>query len=104
MLNNPISLIGTTQENFAAYSFVSCSDERINVGAIKKSERGDGYIVRLNETNNERHNITLSFGFKIKKLYLCDLMENELQELNTENSSAMLTINPFEIVSLKAVI
>ena len=46
----------------------------------------------------------LSFGIKIKKAYLCDLMENMLEELSvTENSRVKLDAKNFEILTLRVI-
>lgn len=100
MLNNPLRLIGKTSTDLF-YSFVKCSDERIQIGAIKKAEDEKGYILRLNETNNMRHRIKLEFGEKIDQVHLCNLMEQNERTLCVMNNSVSLEIKPFEIVTLR---
>ncbi len=99
MLNNPITVIGKT-EDIRPFSFVQCSDERINIGAVKKAEEGNGFIVRLNETNNMRHKIRLNFGKTIESAFICDLMEQKEKRLAVANNEVLLEIKPFEIITL----
>ena len=99
MLNNPVTVIGKT-EDIRPFSFVQCSDERINIGAVKKAEEGNGFIVRLNETNNMRHKIRLNFGKTIESAFICDLMEQKEKRLAVANNEVLLEIKPFEIITL----
>ena len=71
------------------------------IDAIKKSEDGSGYIVRLYDSVNSRKHHTLTFGVPVKEAYLCDLLENELEQLEVKNKNVGVNVNPFEIVTLK---
>ena len=101
MLNNPLQVLGKTDGAFEQYSFVSCSDERIRIGAVKRAEDGKGYILRLNETNNMRHTVTLQFAHEIKRAAICDLLENTEQELTVLDGKLDLRIKPFEVISIR---
>ena len=83
--------------------FVACSDEKINIGAVKRAENGEGYIVRLNETNNARHKETLEFSETIKAAYLCDLLENNQAQLQVKKNKIELNVKPFEIITVKII-
>ena len=101
MLNNPLQTFGKASGDFKAVSFVACSDEKINIGAVKRAENGEGYIVRLNETNNARHKVTLEFSETIKAAYLCDLLENNQAQLQVEKNKIELNVKPFEIITIR---
>lgn len=83
------------------FSFVSCSDGTINIPAVKLSEDGNAYIVRLVETNNSRHDFLLRFAFPIKEAYSCDLMENPLGPVAVADNSIRAEIGPFKILTYK---
>ena len=67
----------------------------------KKAEDGDDMIVRLCEEFNEHTRRTLTFGFELASVWLCDMMENEIQSLPTDGRCVSVSMKPFEIVTLK---
>lgn len=83
------------------YSFVSCNSDNFIVETVKKAEKDDSIIVRGYECYNKRTNVELNFGFDVKKAVICDLMENEIEEIEVNNNSVSFTAKPFEIISVK---
>ncbi|MBO5371039.1 MAG: hypothetical protein J6B23_10255, partial [Clostridia bacterium] len=73
------------------------------VDTVKKGEYCDDIIVRGYEAMGGKEKVTLTFGFDVKKAYLCDLMENELSEIEVNNNSVSFTAGTFEIVTLKVI-
>jgi len=80
------------------------------VETIKISEDKKGIIVRIYECKNSRGKANIKFNFpdkKIKKIYLCDNMENNLS-LITDNYNTEKGIEieymPFEFINLKLII
>ncbi len=96
----PVSGKGTIP---AEYSLVSSSTESFAVDTVKKGEYCDDIIVRGYEAMGGKEKVTLTFGFDVKKAYLCDLMENELSEIEVNNNSVSFTAGTFEIVTLKVI-
>ena len=62
---------------------------------------GEDTVLRLYESKNKKGNVTLPLDERFKTCFLCDMMENELEELRIENGKVMLPIGGFEIVTLK---
>ena len=86
------------------FCFVSSSEEGFVTETIKRAEDGNGIIVRGYEAMDGKCSTELSFGIKIKKAYLCDLMENMLEELSvSENSRVKLDAKNFEILTLRVI-
>ncbi len=85
------------------YSFVSADKPNAVITAVKKAENGDGIIVRMYDSFDCRSNVTLCVPNSFKKAYVCDLMENELDEVKIENGSLTVPMSNFEIVTLKLV-
>ena len=83
------------------FSLVSCDQPGIIIETVKKAEADDGMIVRMYEAFGGRRtaNITVAPGFS--KAYLCDLMENELQELSMVDNRVTLPMSSFEVTTLK---
>ncbi len=83
------------------YSFISCDKDNFIVETIKKAEDDDSIIVRGYEGYNKRTKVTLSAGFEAKKAFICDLAENELEELEIRDNKVTFVVKPFEIVTVK---
>ncbi len=83
------------------YSLISCSADNFIVETVKKAENDESVIARGYESFNKRTDVTLKAGFDVEKAYLCDLMENELSELEVKDNSVSFTAKPFEIVTVK---
>lgn len=89
---------GTLPDTF---SLVSCDHPGVIIETVKKAEADDSMIVRMYESFGGRCevNITVDPGFS--KVYLCDLMENELRELPMVDNLITLPMSNFEITTLK---
>ncbi len=80
---------------------VSCDQENIVLTNIKKAEQDDGMILRLYEAFDRRSSFKLTVQQGFRKAYLCDLMENVLQELPMIDNTISLTASNFEILTVK---
>jgi len=104
LLNTPLeaSRIDKTSGSINdCYSLISSDSENVIIETIKKAEDDDGVIVRIYETYNKKSNAVISAGFNFKKVYLCDLMENIIQEIGHEERNVKLKVKNFEIITLK---
>ena len=104
-LNKPLAAVPVTGKGTvpAEYSLVSSSTEAFAVDTVKKGEYCDDIIVRGYECKGGKENVTLTFGFDVKKAYMCDLMENELNEVEVKDNTVSFKAGTFEIVTLKVV-
>ncbi len=103
-LNNPMSAVKVGKQDGSlpeSYSLVSISEKNVVVDTVKKAEDSSGTIVRMYENWNKRVNATINFGFPVKKATLCDLMENDIEELAVVDNTVTLPVKPFEIVTVK---
>ncbi len=85
------------------YSLAESDRENVVIETIKKAEDDDSIIVRFFESYNQKSNVTITVGFDFKEVYLCDLMENNIQKLDFTGNSVTYNIRNFEIVTLKFV-
>ena len=83
------------------YSLVSCDKQNVVIETVKKAEADDGMIVRMYDAFNRRANATVTVADGFKSAYLCDLMENELQELSFDGNQVTVPVSNFEIITLK---
>ena len=69
----------------------------------KKAETEDSIILRGCEYYNKRTTATINFGFPVKEVYLCDMLENNIQKLNVVDNSVAIDFKPFEINTIKVI-
>lgn len=89
---------GSVAERF---SLVSCNQKNIIIDTVKKAEADDGMIVRLYDSFDMRCTVTVTVAEGFQKAYLCDLMENPLEELPFDGRTVTLPVKNFEIATLK---
>ena len=103
-LNYPMTAVKASGESSTlpeSYSAVTLDKENVICETVKESECGDGTIIRLYESKNMRGFVNLKTDIKFEKAYLCDLMENELSELEVKDGEVELEVGCFEIVTVK---
>ena len=98
-LNMPLyARIGKGEEG----SFVSVDKENVMIETVKLAEAKDGIIVRAYDFENAREEATFTFQKEIQKVFSCNLLENEEEELAVEGAyQVKALIKPYEIKTLK---
>lgn len=102
--NYPLTAIkasGDKSEILETFSVISFDKDNVVCETLKKSEDGNGTIIRFYESKNKRSEVAISIGLDFDKAYLCDLMENELCELKVDKGCIKLDVGCFEIVTIK---
>lgn len=105
-LNQPMAVLPATGEKTTiptGYSAVECDQPNVICETVKQAENGEGTILRFYECANKRTKATVKVGLPAKKVYLCDLLENELEELPLQNGCFRYLFGNFEIVTVKMV-
>ncbi len=103
LLNNPLKVIKTSgkKNGRESFSFATLDKENVILETIKRSESGDGMILRVYESAGVATETVLSLGVDVSKAYLCDMMENAQSELSVLDRKVYLKIKPFEILTIK---
>jgi alpha-mannosidase len=104
-LNNPfVARVLPAQKGIlpAEYSFVSADNQYIIIEAIKKAERGDGYIIRAYESGNTHSETVLTFKDRLKSVHECSMLEEEERPLEIAGNTVKVSFAPFEIKTIKA--
>lgn len=103
-LNRPLkaTAVGNNQNGTlpSEFSFLSASGEII-IETVKQAENGDGVIVRLYNPYNSKINTSLEFGIDVSKAFICDMTENEQNEIEVKQNRVNLDVSNFEIITLK---
>lgn len=109
-INNPMCILPATgdgdvlPENFSA---VTASYANILCEAIKQAEDGENALIfRFYECSNTATDAELTFGFPVRSVVLCDLMERKLpgEPLPIRENSVSLRFGAFEIHTLKVTV
>ena len=82
------------------FSFVDCKTDGVILETVKKSDLGDGIILRAYEAYKQRKTVEIYVG-ENAQASLCDLNENEIEKLSVVNGLVKFKIKPFEIVTIK---
>lgn len=82
-------------------SLFTVEDSNLYMDTVKLSYQKDGVIVRLHEFVGRRTASKLSACRSLKAAYLCDLLENEIEELPFLEKEVSLIMSPYEIKTIK---
>jgi alpha-mannosidase len=107
-LNDPLSVHQATSRRATQYaarsqSFLACDSAHIVIETIKRAEDGNGFIVRLYESQRRRGDITLTTAFDLDAVWRCNLLEENQSEVAAEGNRVVLAVKPFEIVTLRLI-
>lgn len=96
--------VGENKGNLAnEFSFFTVDQDNVIFETAKKAETEDTIVLRGCEYYNKRTTANVKFGFHIKKAYLCDMLENNIKELEINNNTVSVDFKPFEINTIKVV-
>lgn len=104
LLNQPMTACKVQKQNGTlpeSFSLLSLNRENVIMETLKMAEHGEAVVARLYEAYNRRTEVTVTAGFDFKKAYLCDLLENEETELQSDGRTVTVPVKPFEILTLK---
>ncbi|MDR3691701.1 MAG: glycoside hydrolase family 38 C-terminal domain-containing protein [Fimbriimonas sp.] len=82
-------------------ALVACEDRNVMTESVKKAEDSDDIVVRLYECHNSRGKAELYCAKPAKAAMLCDLEENEIDELTLQDGVVSFEYKPFEIITIK---
>ena len=80
---------------------MECDCPNIVCETVKAAEDGSGTILRFYECANKRTPARVTIGLPAKKVFLCDLMENVLEEIPVSNGLFRHTFANFEILTIR---
>ena len=103
-LNAPMQALPVTAQKGCLpprYSMVTLSEDSVILETVKKAEDTDSTVLRMYDACNRQTDVDVTFGSTPKLVTLCDLMENELEQLQLRGNTVTLQIKPYEIVTIK---
>lgn len=103
-LNNPMQALPASGERSIlpeSYFLVESNRSNVVCEVVKEAEDSEDTVIRLYENSNSKTRATLTFGFDVESVTLCDLMENEIEPLEVRDNKVTLIFGAFEIHTLK---
>ena len=73
------------------------------IDTVKPAEDGNGIIIRMYDSANRKSRPVLDFGFPAAKAYLCDMLENNLNELELDGEKLSVSLSNFEVKTIRVI-
>ena len=103
LLNNPMQCILKEQPSGnlpAVYSDLTIDSPNVIAEVVKNAENGEGTVVRLYEAFNRRTEVTVQFGYPVKQVFECSMLEEKQEEIPVSGNGITFTVKPYEIRTL----
>lgn len=101
-LNMPLRVIPSVKDiSDGCSSLLRLDTDDVVVEAIKKAEDEDAVIIRMYEAHGRSTDASVRFGFPVKSTEIVNLMEQRESSLEVREDQVVVSINPFEIITLK---
>ncbi|KAA3615978.1 MAG: alpha-mannosidase [Calditrichaeota bacterium] len=100
-LNIPITTHAGRLPNAFAEPLFTLDHKNLIIEAIKKAETGAGIILRFYDSAGQRGASKFDAGKNIKSVFLCNLLEETICELDPVNDGWHIDYKPYEIITLK---
>jgi len=82
---------------------VRCDSPNVIIETLKQAEDGNGYILRLYESQRKRGPVTIQTGIDLRSAWLTNLLEENESALSIDKNSVRIDLKPFQIVTLRLV-
>lgn len=99
-LNQPL-LVKTETKFVKEYSFASVLHSNVIIETVKRAEDGNGIIIRMYESENAYTKTKLTVHTDFTEVYICNLLEEEIDRAHTEGNVIDVTLKPYEVVTVK---
>lgn len=80
---------------------INCDCDNVIVETVKKSEDGEGIIVRVLEKYGRRSKVTIALDIDVSNVKECNLMEDVADSVPCDLNGFTFTIKPYEIKTFK---
>jgi alpha-mannosidase len=85
-------------------SFLSVDQRNVIIETVKQAEDGNGVIVRLFENERSRGRVTLTTGFPLADVYVCNLLEENDTKLEIiQGNQVRFEMRPYQILNLRLI-
>jgi len=84
-------------------SFFSVDAENVILETVKRAEKEDATILRLYECHNQRTKAKIRVDIPFGRIYECDLMEDNLEEVSARDGVFTVEFKPFDLRTFKLI-
>ena len=81
--------------------FIVSNDRNIVIESVKKAEDSSAIIVRAYEAHNARGTAEIFCAKTLKRVTLCNILENEIEDVPVADGAFRFPYKPFEILTFK---
>lgn len=85
------------------WSFAVVSEENVILDAVKKAEDTNAFILRVYEAYGQRGDVMITLGKAPRKVFECDLMEENDTAVSVTGNSFTFYVKPYEIRTFKII-
>jgi alpha-mannosidase len=82
-------------------SMAKVDKDNVVIEVVKKAEDSEDLIIRMYECHNKRSEVTLELFRNLQKVYECNLMEENMEEVDHSDNKINFQIKPYEIKTFK---
>ncbi len=103
MENIPLKAVYCSKANGteSEFSYITLSDSRVMIDAVKQAQDGNGIIIRVYETSAHSGEVTLTLPCNAFKITECNMMETDENAVDFDKNAFTFTIKPFEVKSFR---
>lgn len=84
-------------------NLIKSTSSNIIIDTVKKAEDNNDIIVRMYESAGEVAGFNVEYGFSVSRVFITDILENNLKEVDVKDRQSELTAKPFEIITLRII-
>ncbi|RCW52195.1 alpha-mannosidase [Halanaerobium sp. ST460_2HS_T2] len=103
-LNYPVQNVKVEGENGVEpteKSFIEVEEQSTILETVKKAEYSDEVILRFYEYGNRRDKVKVKLDNEIKSVHECNLVEENIEKIENDDSEFEFKIKPYEIKTFK---
>ena len=103
MENIPLKAVYCSKANGteSEFSYITLSDSRVMIDAVKQAQDGNGIIIRVYETSAHSGEVTLTLPCNASEITECNMMETDENAVDFDKNAFTFTIKPFEVKSFR---
>ena len=96
-LNIPVLCYPAAEDTEGFEGLATVDRQNVIIEAVKWSEDGKGFVVRLYEAEKTGCQVRLSFGGSVKQVVETNLLEEEIGKVKLSKGAVNLYLRPFEV-------
>ncbi|MGF9700593.1 alpha-mannosidase [Paenibacillus sp. MABNR03] len=105
-LNHPVQTVAAGRHAGvlpAEHAWIDYQSEHVILDTVKASEDGSGTVLRFYESSGGRETVRVQWRDQHVKASMINLLEDEIEQLASQDGAFELTFKPYEIKSVKLV-